>query len=121
MSWFVDEKILDSAIKHNQLIQEEEVECQPEKVSDAVVDDNVDVHVVRKYFTNDAWMVVEEVMKLKLDKMNWICHSCSHDLHTEESIICDSCLLWYHFTCASLIRKPKTKNWFCRECYAKIL
>ena len=53
--------VLDSAIKHNQLIQE--VECQPEKVSDAVVDDNVDVHVVQKYFTNDAWMFVEELKK----------------------------------------------------------
>ena len=34
------------------LIEEEQVECQPElKIPNSVLDENVDVHVVRSYFT----------------------------------------------------------------------
>ena len=36
------------------------MECQPEVVPNAVLDENVDVFLVRKYFTNDAWLLVTE-------------------------------------------------------------
>ena len=51
LSWFVDEEYADLALKQAVLIEEEHVECQPERVTDAVVDENVDVHLIRKYFT----------------------------------------------------------------------
>ena len=31
----------------------------PEKVSDAVLDDNVDIHLIRKHFTAYAWLLDE--------------------------------------------------------------
>ena len=37
---------------------------------------------------------------------------------SESSIICDSCLTWYHFQCANISTNPKRKIWFCRDCYA---
>ena len=39
-----------------QLIKEESVEVQPENLPDAILDDHVDIHLIRKYFTNDAWL-----------------------------------------------------------------
>ena len=51
LSWFVDEEYADLALKQAVLIEEEHVECQPERVTDAVVDETVDVHLIRKYFT----------------------------------------------------------------------
>ena len=36
------------------LIEEEEVEVLPEKLPDATIDDNNDVYLLRKYFTNDS-------------------------------------------------------------------
>ena len=80
LSWFVDKDVMDRAVKLHQLVEEDEVEC---KISDAVVDENVDVCLIRKYFTTEAWMIVEDVVKLKSDK---IVHSCHHDLHSEQSI-----------------------------------
>lgn len=118
MSWFVDKEVAENAIKHCRLIEEEDVECKPERVPDAVVDENVDIHLVRQYFSTDAWMLVEDVVKHKKKKMVWTCHSCFHDLHTEQSIVCDSCLLWFHFKCVGLTRLPKSRNWFCRSCCA---
>jgi len=26
--------------------------------------------------------------------------------------------LWFHFKCVGLTRQPKSRNWFCRSCYA---
>ena len=119
LSWFVEKELVDKAVRMRQLIEEEDVECKPENVSDAVADETVDICLVRKYFTVDAWMLVEDVVQRKSDKMFWTCRSCYHDLHSEAAIICDACLLWYHFKCVGLSTLPKSKNWFCRSCYAE--
>ena len=36
------------------MIDEEHIECQPKRVTDAVVDENVDVHMICKYFVYDV-------------------------------------------------------------------
>ena len=51
LSWLVDKKVAEAALKKGVLIEEDDVECQPEKVSSAIADENVDVHLVWKYFT----------------------------------------------------------------------
>ena len=114
----MDKTVAERAIKSDQLVEEEEVECRPEKISDAVVDENVDICLIRHLFTNDAWVMAESVLQQKSQSMTWICHLCSHDLHTEQCILCDHCLLWYHFSCVGLSRQPKSRNWFCRSCMA---
>ncbi len=47
LNWFVDAVHVQDALKHDQLIEEEHVECRPERILDAVVDENVDVCLVR--------------------------------------------------------------------------
>ena len=66
------------ALKQAVLIEEEHVECRPEMITNAVVDENVDVHLIRKYFTYDgyAWLLVEQVLEHKQKKMTWICNVC---------------------------------------------
>ena len=56
LQWFVDEKIAIGAVKDScRLIEEDEVEVRPEILPDATIDDNnIDVYLIRKYFTNDA-------------------------------------------------------------------
>lgn len=56
------------------LIDEEVVECRPEKVSNAVLDEDVDVHLVRPYFSHDAWLIVEDVVKRKRELDVWTCN-----------------------------------------------
>ena len=66
-------------------------------------------------------VVMEQVLKRKQKKMTWVCNIRHQDLHAKTSgpsIICESCLLWFHFACVGLSKQPKTKNWFCRSCYA---
>ena len=121
LSWLVDKEVAGQALKKDILIEEDRVECRPEKVSDAICDENVDIHLVRKCFTHDAWLVLENMLSQKTHRMTWVCNVCYHDLHAESSgpsVICDCCLKWFHFTCVGIVKQPKATNWFCRSCYA---
>ena len=115
LSWFVESDIIDKAMDE-ELIEEESVECRPERVSSAVLDDNVDINLVRHFFSQDAWLVVEDVVQRKKDFDLWICNMCQHELDGD-NIICESCLEWFHYGC---VGKPKSKNWFCRKCCASV-
>ena len=99
------------------MIEEEHVEVQPELVPNAVLDENVDVHLVRKFFKDDAWMQVMDVVKTKRNNPVYTCTYCSHDLDESASIICDHCLTWFHVSCVGLKQNPKARYWFCRECH----
>ena len=50
LEWFVDKVIVASAVEDRRLIEEDQVEVRPEKISDGVLDENVDVHLIRKFF-----------------------------------------------------------------------
>ena len=116
LGWFVDPSVAKAAIKDDKLIEEEDVECRPEKIPCSVLDENVNVCLVRPYFTTDAWMLVEEVVKRKKTLDVWLCTTCHDTLEGKQSIICELCLQWYHFVCVGLNTQPKKKNWFCRHC-----
>ena len=49
MGWFVDKEIAEDVVD-GVLIEEDQVECRPEKVPNAVLDENIDVHLVRSFF-----------------------------------------------------------------------
>ena len=110
MAWFVDKEVADKAIRYDILIEEEQVDCRSEKVPDATVNEDINVCLVCCHFSADAWLVIEDLMKQKVEKMTWICHACFHDLHTEQAILCDSCLKWFHFSCVGITKFPKSRN-----------
>ena len=93
--------------KPNELIDEDQVEVRPENLPDTVLDENVDVHLVRRYFTNDAWLVIKDVIKQKSSNPVYTCKTCFHDLSESVSIVCDHCLSWFHMNCSGLTQRPK--------------
>ena len=83
----------------NSLIENNEVECCPEKLLHSVLDQNVDIYLVRRFFTNDDWMVVG-VVERKRNNNIWLCPICQLDFHATDSgdsLLCNSCLHWYQF------------------------
>lgn len=56
------------------------VESKPERVSNAFLDHNVDIHLVRQYFSSDAWLLVEDLIKHKKQLNTRVCY---HDLEGE--------------------------------------
>ena len=118
LNWFVDQEVTERVTRGGDLVQEDEVECRPEKITRKCLDDNVCVGLIRKYFSFDAWDILEAVMDTMRTQGSWtaLCHT---DLHSMESICCDGCLDWVHMRCTGLKRAPKSKHWFCRVCYSR--
>lgn len=52
------------------LLDEVAIECRPERVT---IDESVDVHQIRRYLTNDAWLMVEDIVEQKKQGANWTC------------------------------------------------
>ena len=114
----MDNEVLHTTMSSNKLVKKTEVESRPEKVPSSVLDDNVEVSLVRHYFTNDAWPLVEDVIKRKRLMNVWLCNCCNKHFNIDESIVCEHCLLWYHFSCVGISKLPKKKIWFCRSCHS---
>ena len=119
LRWFVEGKVMTAALKSpgKYLIEEQDVETRPDRVPDAILDENVDVHLIRRFFSNDAWLVVREVVKQKQENPDFMCKICYHDLHEQLSVVCDHCLSWYHMKCVGLKQEPKARYWYCRDCH----
>ena len=45
LKWFVEKDVAASATDDGKLIEEEQIEVRPEKISDGVLDENVDIHL----------------------------------------------------------------------------
>ncbi|ESO08363.1 hypothetical protein HELRODRAFT_169178 [Helobdella robusta] len=59
--------------------------------------------------------VLKEMIN-KCSNEEWMCGTCSNDLRDVRSVSCDSCLKWFHFSCAGIKRPPSKKEWFCKAC-----
>jgi len=119
LEWFVDTSIVKSALK-GKLIEEEDVETRPEYVSASCLDENVCLRNIQKYFTRDSWKALLHLVEAVKQETVWFCGRCTSIIEDEEedSIVCESCLKWFHFKCTGLKKAPKVSNWFCRRCHS---
>lgn len=120
LEWVVSKEVSDLAVMNSgHLIDEEDIEVMPENIVDSVMDENVDISLIRKYFTPDAWMLVQDVVMQKRRSCQFTCNGCSQTLSDtcQRVIACDHCLCWFHLSCVGLKRLPKAKHWFCRNCH----
>ena len=72
LKWLVDDEVLESAL-NGVLIEEESVVCRPEVVPNALLDESVDIFLIRKYFTNDALLLITDMLERKKEDPVWIC------------------------------------------------
>lgn len=110
------------AIAGQRLLNKEDI-LPVANISDTIRDEEmVDIHRVEKYFEKEAWLLVLESSKEK-NCIDFVCTVCSKMIKDEyeDSIACDRCLLWSHFKCTSLKKRPKHRNWFCTSCRTKYL
>jgi hypothetical protein len=62
MGWFVEDEIVETCLRSDVLVQTNHVKV-PERIPLKCLDENVGINTIRKYFSIDAWKVVEEAMK----------------------------------------------------------
>lgn len=119
LAWFVDNKVASDAVNCDVIIQEEDIEVRPEKVSASCLDQNVCLDSCRKYCSKDAWIAIQNVVDVLRKDAVYYCGRCTCPIDDEmqPSLLCDCCLTWYHFKCLNLKNSPKAKTWICRTCY----
>lgn len=116
LKWFVDEEVAEDALKQGRLINEEEVEVDPNNISSSCLEKFINLNVIQQFFTSDGWLSVENVLKIKSSRLTWKCGSCTHDCSSGDTILCEACLSWFHYTCVGLLQTPRKKYWFCHSC-----
>ena len=119
LSWFVDKQVKESVLSRKRVVEESDVEIRPERIPSSCLDENICIQSIQKYFSVDAWAAVEQVLEVVKRNPVWFCGNCARriDDDTESSIICESCLSWFHFDCVGLKKSPKSRQWFCRQCH----
>jgi hypothetical protein len=80
LEWFDGKDHATKAIKDNFIINEELVEQRPELVSSSCVYSLVNIEIIRKRCTNEAWKATEIVYGEKRRNSIYICNS-KHELH----------------------------------------
>ena len=65
LEWFVSPEDANEAITGGNLQEEECVKTRPEKVPNCCIDEIVNLHHVKKYFTGDAWLIVRQILETK--------------------------------------------------------
>ena len=116
-----EKRIMDAeALNGKRLLDNDDIQTNIHFIPDTVRDrDNIDIFRVEKFFTEDAWLQLLEILQKK-EESAWHCKACSKAVKdNQESIACDRCLLWYHFSCLSLSSKPQARNSFCKTCKNK--
>lgn len=114
LTWLTGTHNAAEAIK-GKLLDGGTVEQRPERVHSGIRDENVDVNLVRRFFSDDAWEAVKMVIDAK-NQESWSCNECNSNLEDHDSVMCDYCLTWSHLPCVGMQKKPKTKLWKCRVC-----
>lgn len=120
LKWFVRPERAVLA-QNGSLLQEMDIEVNPNKVTSGCLDSNVDMYSIRKYFDADGWKSIEHLIHVKQKNPFLMCPLCEKESSTN-SVCCKSCLNWFHMTCCGLgAVRPKVKQWFCRPCHDSYL
>ena len=84
-----------------------------------LLDSNIDIYMVQKYFIRGAFMCLKTQLKALKDSAIWLCGTCHEDTaHHTQAVACDSCLTWHHAKCISSGNIPKARYWYCKHCKA---
>ena len=68
---------------------------------------------MQKFFTKAAWVKIIDFMAKLEEDPKWKCGACHKDLSLSESVVCESCLVWYHLKYIGLTVAPKRAVWLC--------
>ena len=119
LSWFVDVEVANSSVAGDKIVEENDIEVRPEKISVSCLDENVCLESCRKYCSQVAWSVLMVVVDVLNENPIWYCVRCTNPIHDESqaSVVCVYCLNWYDFTCLDMKNPPKSKLCICRKCY----
>lgn len=81
-----------------------------DSINNAVLDEHVDIYLVRPMFTATLWTKITKAVEDKRKANVWLCGHCNRDLQDGGCILCDCCLSWFHLSCCGVSRAPKKED-----------
>lgn len=118
LKWIVtDENVVTKALYNNYIIDDVRILTQQDEIHSGILEEDVDINMVKCFFTNGIWKSLIKIINIKWKKVVWICPTCQKDISLKKSILYDSCCTWFHVNCDICIKpKPKNAYWFCSQC-----
>lgn len=116
LKWLIEDNILKDVLTKIRLIEESDLSAKPEDLPNQCIDNNVDLNLIKEYFSEDAFEMLCQTVAIKRANCVWYCSLCNKLLEQNPSIGCDGCLCWYHNICVGLQKPPKYRYWFCKVC-----
>ena len=83
LSWFVDVEVANSAVAGDKIVEENDIEVRPEKISVSCLDENVCLESCRKYCSQVAWSALMGVVDILKENPIWYCERCTNPIHDE--------------------------------------
>lgn len=118
LSWTVSEDVVRNVIRSGDLIQASDLRSD---LAYQLKDVRAKIADIEPYYTADAWHIICQWKQCNTDT-EWPCRGCGvvkssklSNGKTQKWIQCDHCLVWFHYSCVTLTRKPKGQ-WFCTDC-----
>lgn len=106
LNWIVGEEVTNRVLFNKYRILLSDVNgC--ELLPYEVIDENINLEAVKKFFSDDAWKAVINLYENTKKKVIWKCRKCSEELGNLPSVGCESCLGWFHRKCTTIRREPK--------------
>jgi len=62
--------VVDQVRKDKYIIEEKDIECRHEIICNVIMEEDVDIHIIRPYCTEDVWKAILNVIKAKKKKIN---------------------------------------------------
>ena len=116
LSWMLPDELVKKALSGEKIGQKEII--SDVQLSLSLLDENVNWVSVQQFFTKAVWVKVADMIAELEKNPQWKCGVCHKDISLTPSIVCESCLVWYHIKCSGLNVAPKKAEWFCQLCYA---
>ena len=82
LSWFIGETEVLDVLRGKKII-EDMVEVIPENVNNACISECVCLASIKRFFTDDTWKIVINIITMKNKKCNYFCPVCK--LHIDDS------------------------------------
>lgn len=116
LKWVVmDSSVADIAYSKGCKIKKDEIKTM-EEMTDGIRDDAFKSSKIKKHFTRKGYATLVVIKKGK-EKIKWNCGTCNTEIKPHEnSVCCEKCLLWSHFSCTGILKNIKNKPWFCSQC-----
>jgi len=89
----------NTSLYNNYIIDDVSILTWQDEIHSGILEEDVDINMVKCFFTNGIWKSLMKIINIKRKKVVWLCPTCQKDISLKKSILCDSCLTWFHVKC----------------------